>query len=90
MFICEKNSSCIGCDYQYADKLEDIDEEFRDCGNLTEVTRVVHTKWIKNKAGLLCCDNCGAIRPYDISEFNPDNIEYWDCNYCPKCGAKAN
>lgn len=90
MFICEKGSHCIGCNYEYADRIEDIGEEFRDCGRLIEVAPVKNAKWIKNKtSGLLVCSNCRKTRPYQISTLNPGIIEfYWDCEFCPNCGAK--
>ena len=42
MFVCEKNASC--CNYQYADRLDQIDEEFRNsCW-----TRLLSILWREN------------------------------------------
>lgn len=49
-----------------------------------DVAPVRHGRWEK-KRGLYSCSECGKTCPYDVQA---DVIEYWACNYCPKCGAK--
>lgn len=49
-----------------------------------DVTPVRHGRWEKQN-GLYSCSECGKTCPYDVQA---DVIEYWACNYCPKCGAK--
>ena len=52
------------------------------------------TKWVEQKHGQWVMDDythryrcsvCEAYRPYDTVG---DYIDYWDCDYCPICGAK--
>lgn len=42
----------------------------------------------KYKSGkhILTCSSCGIVKPYEISQDNPDVLLYWDCKYCPNCG----
>ena len=42
-------------------------------------------KWIKSKSGLYVCSECDKTCPYDAQV---DDISYWECKYCPNCGAK--
>ena len=42
-------------------------------------------KWIKSKNGLYVCSECDKTCPYDAQA---DDILYWECKYCPNCGAK--
>ena len=49
-----------------------------------DVAPVRHGQWEK-QSGLYSCSECGKTCPYDVQA---DVIEYWTCNYCPKCGAK--
>lgn len=65
LFICDKNHHCIGCDYEYADKIDDIDKEFSNCEHLIEVEQVIHSRWIGKEImikGLYArnyyCENC--------------------------------
>lgn len=51
-----------------------------------DVVPVKHGQWEK-QSGLYSCSECGTTCPYDVQA---DVIEYWTCNYCPKCGAKMN
>ena len=53
-------------------------------GIIADVTPVRHGQWEK-QSGLYSCSECGTTCPYDVQA---DVIEYWTCNYCPKCGAK--
>ena len=55
-----------------------------DNGDAIEISRVRHGRWEK-QSGLYSCSECGMTCPYDVQA---DVIEYWTCNYCPKCGAK--
>lgn len=81
MFVCDTDSSCIGCKYRYADRIEDIDEEFRNCSSLIEVAEVRHGKW--NKAG--ACSRCGAPIATDTTiDYLPRDEQH----YCYFCGAK--
>ena len=87
MFVCDKNWSCIGCNYQYADRLDQIGEEFRDCDKLIEVQEVKHASWDVVEEGwdntLYTCSACGeSCLMLDMTP--ADNL--WD--YCPNCGAK--
>ena len=62
-----------------------VNGEWRDDnGDAIEISRVRHGRW-KKQSGLYSCSECGATCPYDVQA---DSIEYWVCNYCPKCGAK--
>lgn len=81
MFVCEKNWSCIGCNYQYADRLDQIDEEFRDCDRLIEVQEVKHGRYTEKRR----CSNCGSGIPTD------DTLDYIPreaVRYCYFCGAR--
>lgn len=49
-----------------------------------DVAPVRHGRWEKQR-GIYSCSECGMTCPYDVQA---DVIEYWTCNYCPKCGAK--
>ena len=49
-----------------------------------DVVEVRHGEWI-NKIGLYECSACGKTCPYDVQA---DVISYWECRYCPNCGAK--
>lgn len=51
---------------------------------VADVVTVRHGRWEKQN-GLYSCSECGKTCPYDVQA---DVIEYWACNYCPKCGAK--
>ena len=42
-------------------------------------------KWIKSKSGLYVCSECDKVCPYDAQA---DDISYWECKYCPNCGAR--
>lgn len=83
MFICEKTTHC--CDYEYADKITDIDKDARDCPHLVEVEKIIHARWInaypdiESNSMLMygICSNCG----YEQSISN-------SLKYCPECGAK--
>ena len=44
-------------------------------------------EWIKSKSGLYVCSECDKTCPYDAQA---DDISYWECKYCPNCGAKMN
>lgn len=50
------------------------------------VDPVVHGRWVfDNYTKRLRCSECEAYKPYDVVA---DIIDYWDCDYCPNCGAK--
>lgn len=83
MFVCEKFWACIGCNYQYADRLDQIDEEFRDCERLIEVEEVKHAHWNihTDEDGIYgICSNCH--RGTDFSHYGKAYP------ICPHCGAK--
>ena len=62
-----------------------IDVHIRDTDDVVKVfVPVRHGRWEK-QSGLYSCSECGMTCPYDVQA---DVIEYWVCNYCPKCGAK--
>lgn len=62
-----------------------VNGEWRDDnGDAIEISRVRHGRWEKQR-GIHSCSECGMTCPYDVQA---DVIEYWTCNYCPKCGAK--
>ena len=42
-------------------------------------------EWVKSKSGLYVCSECDKTCPYDAQA---DDISYWECKYCPNCGAK--
>lgn len=102
MFSCDKGSSCVGCDWKFADNIEDIDPEFRDCSNLTEVAPVRRGEWFYYN-DKLCCSCCNEEAHY-ISTFQEqfdydwnenlipcgyeEHRDYIETPYCPHCGAK--
>lgn len=58
-----------------------------------DVVPVVHGRWVKdNYTHKYRCSICNIVQPYDSCEdiADPDNVifDYWECNYCPNCGAK--
>lgn len=102
MFICERNHSC--CNYQYWDRVEDVEQESKECGHLIEVAPVVHGRWIKkhrHRGGFhryTGLDDMGEQHTITVDE----RVEYDDrycsacgkqsadnfLNYCPHCGVK--
>jgi len=94
--ICDEYYECEGCKWKYADKYDDIDEEYRHCPHLIEVAGVKHGKWIGEKHIILDttsvyikwkCSNCGVVAKRglsyeDINNYAPSYL------YCPECGAK--
>lgn len=45
-------------------------------------------KWLKHDKDndrLFYCSICNSRRPYSIENHF---VSYWNCNYCPTCGAK--
>lgn len=47
-------------------------------------------KWIKRTDDgtiIFECSNCHQVKPYEIGN-SPDELIFWECNYCPECGAK--
>ena len=50
---------------------------------IADVAEVKYGEWI-NKTGLYECSVCGKTCPYDVQA---DVILYWECKYCPHCGA---
>ena len=44
-------------------------------------------EWLKGKHGLYVCSVCDKTCPYDAQA---DDISYWECKFCPSCGAKMN
>lgn len=79
MFICDKNYDC--CDYKYADKLSDVEEEGRTCGHLIEVTPIKHGHWIcENEYNLPKCSVCG--KRSHSAEWADEDV------FCGHCGAK--
>lgn len=49
-----------------------------------DVKQVVHGRW-EQQLGIDHCSICHKVRPYDVQA---DTVEYWQCDYCPNCGAK--
>ena len=41
-------------------------------------------EWVR-KDGFLVCSNCDSTKPFAVIR---DEIHYFGCNYCNKCGAK--
>ena len=83
-----KEIHCAECDSYHGvrcracwvdDTLDYIDSE-----PAADVAPVRHGRWEKQR-GIYSCSECGMTCPYDVQA---DVIEYWTCNYCPKCGAK--
>lgn len=74
MFICEKDGTC--CNYKYCGRLEDVDEEGKNCGHLVEVEPVRHGHWIDKGNGWEC-SACKTINDYSKL-----------FQRCPNCGAK--
>lgn len=51
-----------------------------------DVAPVVHGRWIfDNYTKRLRCSECEAYKPYEMVG---DIVDYWDCDYCPNCGAR--
>lgn len=95
MFSCEKNYSC--CNYQYADALDELWVEGRDCPHLIEVGSVVHVHWIWRTDSTgereCVCSSCGGELPYTFTGGTVEHPfvekEYiGETNYCPHCGAR--
>ena len=42
---------------------------------------------MKTQKTVYVCSECDNILPYDVQA---DDISYWECKYCPNCGAKMN
>lgn len=84
--ICDKYYECEGCKWKYADKYDDIDEEYRHCTHLIEVAEVKHGKWVND-----ICTNCRVEKPIITAYRGVSDIVYQyqgELNYCPNCGAK--
>ena len=41
-------------------------------------------EWVR-KDGFFVCSNCDSTKPFAVIR---DEIHYYGCNYCNKCGAK--
>ena len=52
-----------------------------------DVKAVIRAEWVKDKSELYTCSSCHKVCPYDA---RADVTEYWEYNYCPKCGATMN
>lgn len=76
--ICDEYHECAGCKWKYADKYDDIDEEYRHCTHLIEVAEVKHGYWIDTTA------YCGEFTCSICKEMCVTN-KY---KYCPHCGAE--
>ena len=51
-----------------------------------DVVEVMHGRWVMDDyTHRYRCSVCEAYQPYDTVG---DYIDYWDCDYCPICGAK--
>lgn len=74
MFVCDKNFSC--CDYQYADKITDLDAEARICPHLLEVAYIIHAHWIPSINTTVVCSHCHFVE------------DDYGTNFCGNCGAK--
>jgi len=47
-------------------------------------------KWVKKAdygTTIFECSCCHQVKPYEIGN-SPDELIFWDCKYCPECGAK--
>lgn len=58
-----------------------------------DAVEVVYGRWIMDEwKHQYCCSVCGTVQPYDSIEDYIDHeivyYDYWDCNYCPNCGAR--
>ena len=55
------------------------------------VVSVVHARWIMDEyTHQYRCSNCNRVQPYDTCDATDPNhpiYDYWDCNFCPECGA---
>lgn len=83
MFICDKNYHC--CNYEYADRKEDLEEEARECEHLIEVEEVRHGKWVLVKPrrnGRNATYKCTVCNQLYSSYYN--DVQEW--THCP-CGA---
>jgi hypothetical protein len=51
-----------------------------------DVAPVRHARWVYDSyTERYRCSNCEAYQPYDESS---GYLDYWDCDYCPICGAR--
>ena len=53
-------------------------------GTTSDVVEVKRGEW-KRKDGFFVCSNCDKTKPFAVIR---DEIHYYACGYCPKCGAK--
>ena len=68
--------------YEVADLIEDCIDD----APTVDTVEVVHGRWIMDDfTHRYRCSVCEAYKPYDTVG---DYISYWDCDYCPICGAK--
>lgn len=82
----------IPCYYGGHCTTEDVQEWLNEQPTV-DAMEVVHGRWIMDEyKHQYCCSVCGTVQPYDSIEdyIDPDILyyDYWDCNYCPYCGAK--
>lgn len=85
MFICEKHNSC--CDHKYWDRMEDVEQEAKECGHLIDVEPVRHGRWeekfFTNDRQRVC-----SVCHCTVRQPSYDKGETALFNYCPHCGAK--
>ena len=80
--LCDENKphTCSRC-YANSTKIGDFAEMLYNAG----YRKQSEGEWIKSKSGLYVCSECDKTCPYDAQA---DDISYWECKYCPNCGAK--
>lgn len=59
--------------------------EYINDAETVDAEPVRHGRWEKRKNCLWRCSECEQIPPYDVIG---DDVSYWECQYCPNCGAK--
>lgn len=62
-------------------------DDFKPAADVEEVR---HGKWVMDDyTHRYRCSICEAYQPYEtIKDNGEEYIDYWDCDYCPLCGAK--
>ena len=70
-------------DYEVADLIDDCID---NAPTLDPTQLVPEGEWVfDNYTKRLRCSECETYKPYDVVA---DTIDYWDCDYCPNCGAR--
>lgn len=78
------NIMCHGCARKCDDTSGCIVEDYAEAIYNAGYRKQNEGEWIE-KNGLYVCSECDKTCPYDAQA---DDISYWECKFCPNCGAK--